>query len=128
MSRPVDVPTPLPRAAVTDQCDLLKRWFVYDLVTQLGFGEPIGFVKQGKDVGGLIAAFHEMAPLAGVLAAVPWLLNPIFKNPIFKGFLMPRPGDSSGTGRIMAYRDQMIKARLDSRETGHGDFLDKYDP
>ena len=77
------------------------QWFVYDLVTQLGFGKAVGFVKEGKDVGGLIQSFHDMAPMAGLVAALPWLMNPILKNPLFKRFMMPKAGDSSGTGKIM---------------------------
>ena len=77
------------------------QWFVYDLVTQLGFGEAVGFVKEGKDVGGLIQSFHDMAPMAGLVAALPWLMNPILKNPLFKRYLMPRAGDNTGTGKIM---------------------------
>lgn len=81
-------------------------WFAYDLVTELGFGEPIGFVKQGKDVENLISDFHEMTPMAGVLAAVPWLIIPILTNPLFKRYLIPRSGDSTGTGRIMAVSNE----------------------
>jgi cytochrome P450 len=77
------------------------QWFVYDLVTQLAFGAPLGFVRETRDIGGLIEHFHNMAPMAGFVAALPWLANPILKNPLFKKYLMPRPGDRSGTGQIM---------------------------
>ena len=79
----------------------LCRWFIYDAVSHMAFGEPIGFVRNGRDVGGLIEAFHEMAPLAGLVAALPWLMNPILKNPVLGRFFMPKAGDGSGTGRIM---------------------------
>ena len=77
------------------------QWFVYDLVSHLSFGSAIGFVKEGKDIGGLIEAFHSMAPLAGLVAAIPWVVNPILKNPLLKRWLMPKAGDNTGTGRIM---------------------------
>ena len=77
------------------------QWFVYDLVSHLGFGRAIGFVKEGRDVNGLIQAFHDMGPLAGLVAALPWLMNPILKNPLFKRYMMPKAGDNTGTGRIM---------------------------
>ena len=67
----------------------------------MAFGEAIGFVRSGCDVGGLIQAFHNMAPLAGLVAALPWLLNPILKNAVLGRFIMPKAGDKSGTGRIM---------------------------
>ena len=67
----------------------------------MAFGEAIGFVRNGCDIGGLIQAFHNMAPLAGLVAALPWLMNPILKNPVLGKFLMPKAGDRSGTGKIM---------------------------
>lgn len=67
----------------------------------MAFGEAIGFVQEGRDVGGLIQAFHDMAPLAGLIGALPWLMNPIIKNPLLGRFFMPKPGDGTGTGRIM---------------------------
>ena len=67
----------------------------------MAFGEAIGFVRNGCDVGGLIQAFHNMAPLAGLVAALPWILNPILKNAVLGKFIMPKAGDKSGTGKIM---------------------------
>lgn len=67
----------------------------------MAFGEAIGFVREGRDVGGLIQAFHEMAPLAGLVAALPWLMNPILKNSLLGRFFMPKAGDGTGTGKIM---------------------------
>lgn len=67
----------------------------------MAFGEAVGFVREGRDVGGLIQAFHNMAPLAGLVAALPWLMNPIIKSPLLGRYLMPKPGDGTGTGKIM---------------------------
>lgn len=79
-----------------------SKWFMYDVVTDVTFGEPIGFVREGKDIGKLLQAFHELAPLAGLIAALPWLMNPLLKNDFFgRRFLMPKAGDSRGGGRIM---------------------------
>ncbi|TAQ85503.1 hypothetical protein B7494_g6168 [Chlorociboria aeruginascens] len=100
------------------------QWFVYDLVTHLAFGAPLGFVRESRDIGGLIQHFHDMSPLAGFIAALPWLANPILKNPISKMFFIPRPGDNSGTGQIMKFRDDMLRDRLNNRSSeGYDDFL-----
>lgn len=66
----------------------------------MAFGKEIGFIEKGKDVGNLIQAFHDMAPMAGLVAALPNLVNPILEAPIIGSYLMPKPGDGSGTGRI----------------------------
>lgn len=72
------------------------------MICQLSFGEPLGFIKQGCDVENLISNFHDMAPFAAVVAALPWISKPILSHPITKQFFMPKPGDNTGTGKIMA--------------------------
>ena len=80
------------------------RWFAYDTICQLSFGEPLGFVKEGRDIENLIDNFHKMAPFAAVVGALPWLARPFLENPITRRFAMPKPGDGTGTGKIMAVR------------------------
>ena len=108
----------------------------------MAFGAPLGFVRESRDIGGLIQHFHDMSPLAGFIAALPWLANPLLKNPIAKYFFIPRPGDSTGTGQIMKvghskkpvenmlilqkFRDDMLRDRLKDRSAdGFDDFLSK---
>ena len=79
-----------------------NRWFAYDTVTQLSFGEPLGFVKQGRDIENLIESLHNMAPFGAVVAALPWLARPFLESPVTRHFAMPKPGDGTGTGKIMA--------------------------
>ena len=43
-----------------------------------------------------------MAPFAAVVGALPWLARPFLESPITRHFAMPKPGDGTGTGKIMA--------------------------
>ncbi|CAG8953710.1 hypothetical protein HYFRA_00006599 [Hymenoscyphus fraxineus] len=107
-----------------DLSDWLK-WFIYDTVSGLAFGKSPGFVKNGMDVEGLIESFHSMAPMAGLVATLPHIMNSILNTPILGNWLMPHSGDGTGTGRIMQFRDNMLQDRLANRhENAHGDFLD----
>ncbi|KAJ5698795.1 Cytochrome P450 E-class group I [Penicillium macrosclerotiorum] len=102
-----------------------SQWFAYDMICQLSFGEPIGFVSQGRDVENLIENFHQMAPFAAVVGALPWLARPFLENPITRRYFMPKPGDGSGTGKIMAFRDRLLAERLNNpKPRQKGDFLD----
>ncbi|KAI4152527.1 MAG: hypothetical protein L6R39_001786 [Caloplaca ligustica] len=102
-----------------------SQWFAYDTICQLSFGEPLGFVKEGRDIGNLIENFHNMAPFAAVVGALPWLARPFLENPITRRYAMPKPGDGTGTGRIMAFRDQLLEQRFnDPKSHQSGDFLD----
>lgn len=85
-----------------DTDNSLFRWFLNDTVTHFTFGQPIGFVEEGRDVDGLIEALHSMAIMTGLIAALPWLFEPLIKNRFLKRFLLPGPGNRTGSGRIMA--------------------------
>jgi hypothetical protein len=87
------------------------------MICQLSFGEPIGFVEQGKDVENLIKNFHDMASFAAVVGALPWLCKPTLEHPLTRRFAMPKSGDSSGTGKIMAVGSSMTfwRPHTDSR-------------
>ena len=78
------------------------RWYVYDAVTELIYGEPAGFVAQGKDVGGLIKAWHDMFRLGGLIATVPWLIHPLITSWPLRRYMMPQKGQSTGSGVIMS--------------------------
>ena len=71
----------------------------------MAFGKPPGFVENGKDVDGLIQKFHNMAPMAGLVAALPNWVNPLMNAPILGDYLMPTSGDGTGTGKIMQVRE-----------------------
>ncbi|KAB8356377.1 hypothetical protein FH972_023961 [Carpinus fangiana] len=91
----------------------------------MAFGKSIGFVENGNDVGGLIQAFYDMAPMAGLVAALPNIVNPLLENSVTGRWLMPTSGDGTGIGKVMKYRDNMLEKRLETRHAlQHGDFLD----
>ena len=87
-----------------NQCltKILPRWFAYDMICQLSIGEPVGFIKEARDVENLIGDFDKMAPFVAVVGSLPWIIRPIMENPIGRWLFIPRPGDGTGTGRIMA--------------------------
>ncbi|KAL8836148.1 MAG: hypothetical protein Q9176_006478 [Flavoplaca citrina] len=66
-----------------------SQWFAYDTICQLSFGEPLGFVAQGRDTESSIENFHNMAPFAAVVGALPWPVRPFLENPITRRFAIP---------------------------------------
>ena len=59
-------------------------------------------VEKGSDVDGLIREWHRMFPWGGLLASLPWLINPILLNNLLKRYLMPSKMQNIGTGHIMS--------------------------
>lgn len=71
----------------------------------------MGFVRNGCDVDGVIASLHGQALFAGLIACLPWLVNPFVKHRLLKDYLLPRKGDRTGTGKLMT-----VSAELDFKE------------
>ena len=89
------------RVSIQSKTDNSRRMNLYDMVTQLTFSDLIGFVKHGQDVDGFIAGIYSMSWFAGLIATLPWLMNPLIHNNLTKRFFLPRSGDKSGTGQVM---------------------------
>ena len=62
----------------------------------------MGCVESGCDVDGVIASLHGQTRFAGLMASLPWLVNPIVKHRVLKNVLLPHKGDKTGTGKLMA--------------------------
>ncbi|KAL8345910.1 hypothetical protein RB598_000025 [Gaeumannomyces tritici] len=69
-------------------------YMAYDIISEVGFGQPFGFTEQERDVEGLIQGFHDGAD--GV-----W-----------------RHGADSGIGTLMRFRDRLIAERIEANEKG----------
>ena len=89
-------------------CPTFSRWHVYDTITSLIYGEPVGMVEQGRDVDGLINEWHSIFTLGGLVATLPWLVHPIISNRLLKRFFMPSKGNSKGSGHVMTVSDFKI--------------------
>jgi hypothetical protein len=56
--------------------------FAFDVVGELGFGKPFGFLASGSDVNGQMARSDEWLRQRFAVSMVPWFF-PIFRSPIF---------------------------------------------
>ena len=90
----------------------LIRWFLLDTMTDVIFSEPSGFIKQGRDVDGMIEGLRDMSLFALLLGTFPWLVNPIIDRPFFRKWFIPRSGDMKGAGIMMSVRE-MVPGLLD---------------
>jgi cytochrome P450 len=90
----------------------------YDIISELGFGAPLGFVDAGKDVHGLIQGFHDGNPLFGIMARMHPFTTMAKKTWLGKKYLVSRPGDQTGIGVLMKTRDRLIAQRLEDIDRG----------
>ena len=102
-------------------------FMAYDIISEVAFGAPFGFVESGTDVGGLIQGFHDALPIFGFMARLYPFTNFMKKTWLGKRYLVAKPEDQSGMGTLMRFRDKLLEKRMQDIEagvtTGRTDFL-----
>ncbi|KAI0845509.1 flavonoid 3',5'-hydroxylase [Daldinia vernicosa] len=93
-------------------------YMAYDIISEIGFGEPIGFIEQEKDVDGLIQGFHDCLVPFGVMARLYPLTKWIKKTPMGR-YLVASPEHESGAGVLMRLRDRLVQKRYDDIKAGN---------
>lgn len=84
----------------------------YDIISEVGFGAPFGFVESGSDVGGLIQGFHDGLPAFGLMARLHPFTTWIKTTWVGEKYLVAKPEDQTGIGTLMRFRDRLIEERL----------------
>jgi cytochrome P450 len=84
----------------------------YDIISEIGFGAPFGFIPSGADVGGLIQGFHDGLLPFGLMARLWPFTHWIKSTWVGEKYLVAKPEDDSGIGMLMRFRDKLIQTRL----------------
>lgn len=98
-------------------------YMAYDIISEIGFGKPIGFVESGSDIGGLIQGFHDGLVPFGLMARL-WPFTDWAKRTWLGEFLVAKPEDKTGIGMLMRFRDKLIVERQKDLEDGKVDRVD----
>ncbi|KAK3302659.1 cytochrome P450 [Chaetomium strumarium] len=116
----------VPKSQVFDFSDW-PNYLVLDIVFNRFFCRDMGFLKYG-DKTGLLAGTRANNALIHALARVPEVKNFLLHK--FGRFLVPTPGDGSGLGHVLAFRDEILQERLSKSENNPQVRLDKvlFDP
>lgn len=93
----------------------------YDIISEVGFGAPFGFVESATDVGGLIQGFHDGLPAFGFLARMHSFTDFVKRTWIGEKYLVAKPEDDSGIGALMRFRDRLLNQRLEEIKAGSTD-------
>jgi cytochrome P450 len=112
--------------ADTDRDFDFAPWTVhmaYDIIPEVGFGAPFDFVESESDGARLIQGFHDGLLPFGLMARLWPFTNCIKKTPLGI-YLIAQPGDDSGIGILMRFRDKLIHQRLRDVEEGRVDRVD----
>lgn len=92
------------------------RYFTYDVVSEIGFGAPLGFITAGNDRLKIVPNLHQGLREKAILNRLHPFTKFIRRTP-FRRLFESSPG-SPGLGMIMHIRDKLIDQRLRDLEDG----------
>ncbi len=95
-----------------------KSFMAYDVISEIAFGAPIGFVESGTDVGGLIQGFHDGLPFFAVLSRLHPFTIWIKETWVGEKYFVAKPEHSTGIAAVMRFRDKLLAQRLKDIEAG----------
>jgi len=90
----------------------------YDVISEIAFGAPFGFVETGTDVGGLIQGFHDGLPFFAIMGRLHPFTSWIKETWVGENFFMPKPEHQSGIGALIRFRDKLLAQRVKDIEAG----------
>ena len=93
-------------------------FMAYDIISEVGFGAPFGFVESATDVGGLIRGFHDGLPAFGFLSRMHPFTSWVKGTWVGEKYLVAKPEDQSGIGMLMRFRDRLLDKRIKDIEAG----------
>lgn len=75
------------------------QFFTLDVISDLAFGEPFGFVASDSDMYEYIETTEENLPVFMGMTVVPWVIR-LFRYPLLRSML-PTEKDPLGFGKVM---------------------------
>ncbi|KAL2266725.1 hypothetical protein VTJ83DRAFT_6077 [Remersonia thermophila] len=91
--------------------DLSKKvvFFTLDVISTVGTGKPFGMLRWDEDIDGYVRSSEEALHITAAISGLR--LNWLMQTPVIGKILMPKPGDGTGFGSMMA----KTYARVDER-------------
>lgn len=94
------------------------RYFLSDTWSHLVYGKPMGWVREGQDVGGLLAALQGVYGMSATAAVMPWLM-PSLRSPTIIKYFWSRTATFKNMDLLFKQFDTMInqpRSRSDGKE------------
>jgi hypothetical protein len=88
------------------------QWLAIDVVMDMSFGSPLGFVREATDVGGLIQSIRDMFLASVVMFNLPGIVK-VMQWPLLFHLIGPKETDKTGMGFIMGTANRAVKKRVE---------------
>lgn len=90
------------------------QFFAFDVIGELTFSRPLGFIEQGVDVDNIIEAIGANFSYFSVLGQMPWLDEALLgKNPLYVKYFR-----KTVSSPILLFAQSLLKERLRDLEEG----------
>jgi len=103
----------------------VSQYFVIDVITDMAFRKPFGFLKADADVYGYITTQEMLLPVFEWLSAIP-TLSKIAKNRWIAPYVMPKPTDKEGLGYMMGIAKKTVEERFSVNKVVQNDMLGSF--
>ncbi|ODM20225.1 hypothetical protein SI65_03278 [Aspergillus cristatus] len=106
-------------------CDIAiwMQYYAFDVIGELTYSKPLGFLEKGRDVDGIIASLEKMLDYAGKIGQMPWLDYLFIKNPL------KQLVSGGSTGAVARFARDHMSERLQSpqnKNESRKDFLSRF--
>ncbi|KAL2760390.1 hypothetical protein ACRALDRAFT_2024383 [Sodiomyces alcalophilus JCM 7366] len=85
-------------------------YFALDVISELGFGTPYGFLKEDRDLYQYVQTKDAFFPVMITMMSVPFLAKLMHNWPLNLG--LPKSGDQAGFGALMGFAKNFVDKRL----------------
>ena len=89
----------------------VAQYFTMDVLTDVAFSNPLGYLKQNADLFGYIKTVRAYMPILELQTNIP-LINTILGNPIIRNIMAPTASDIFGMGKMMGVAKEMARERF----------------
>lgn len=89
----------------------VAQYFTMDVLTDVAFSKPLGYLKQNADLHGYIKTVRQYMPVLELQTNVP-LINSILGNPVLRKLMAPTASDTFGMGKMMGVAKQVARERF----------------
>lgn len=96
-------------------------FFALDVISEVGWSEALGFIRNDKDMHQHVELNNKMMPLLASFIAIPWMGSVLKTWPL--SLLQPHEGNDVGFGRLMGFTRAAVSKRFEPDAEEQRDML-----
>ena len=103
----------------------VAQYFTMDVLTDIAFSRPLGYLKQSADLHGCIKTVRAYMPVLELQTNIP-VINTILGNPVLRKLMAPTAKDRFGMGKMMGVAKEVAGERFGPHAKVENDMLGSF--